>query len=284
MSCLVSPLTCLCTCLASSLVLSRLSFSVSLCLCLCVNLSVLCGVCGVPVCTFKNASVCPSKTPPCVDSKRPRVYRHHARMCYHMRAWCRYTRGRFESTHGGFWDGQTGERGGKEGEGSGVTVSSANHETAHVELSRASERFTERNPWFLPIQGLRTSREQHVPESSNHSLYLIRLFSFSNLDRKLRRESAHTTHTITNTKTPHNTHTQHTHTHQPTHPPTHGPTDPPNTTHLSSSPPTRTRTRTCTCTCTYKEKCCLYVIMNRHGRNNIRNGIAWAQTSHGTFT
>ena len=24
--------------------------------------------------------VCPSQKPPCVDSKRPRVYRHHARM------------------------------------------------------------------------------------------------------------------------------------------------------------------------------------------------------------
>ena len=73
----------LCLCLSLSVsVLSRLSFSVSLCLCLCVNLSVLCGVCGVSVCTFKNASVCPSKTPLCVDSKRPRVYRHHARVCY----------------------------------------------------------------------------------------------------------------------------------------------------------------------------------------------------------
>ena len=96
------------------------------------------------------------------------------RTCYHMRAWCLYTRGRFEPTHGGFWDGHTEERG-KEGEGRGVTVSSANHETAHVELSRALERFTERNPWFLPIQGLRTGREQHVPESSNHSLYLMKL-------------------------------------------------------------------------------------------------------------
>ena len=75
-----------------------------------------------------------------------------------MCAWCRYTRGRFESTHGGFLDGHTGERGGKEGEARGVTVSSANHETAHVELSRALERFTERTPWFLPIQGLRTGR------------------------------------------------------------------------------------------------------------------------------
>ena len=44
-------------------------------------------------------------------------------------------------THGG-------EGGEKEGEGREVTVSSANHETAHIELSRALERFTERNPWF----------------------------------------------------------------------------------------------------------------------------------------
>ena len=48
-----------------------------------------------------SSSVCAFETSPCVRSKRPRVYRHHARMCYHMRAWCRYTRGRFESTHGG---------------------------------------------------------------------------------------------------------------------------------------------------------------------------------------
>ena len=92
------------------------------------------------------------KKPPCVDSKRPRVYRHHAHMCYHMRACCRYTRGRFESTHGGFWDGHTEERGGKEGEGRGVTISSANHETAHVELSRALERFTERTPGSYPFK------------------------------------------------------------------------------------------------------------------------------------
>ena len=34
------------------------------------------------------SSVCPSQKPPCVDSKRPRVYRHQARM------------GVFERTHG----------------------------------------------------------------------------------------------------------------------------------------------------------------------------------------
>ena len=35
------------------------------------------------------------KRPPCVDSKRPRVYRHHAHMLKQMCAWCRHTRGRF---------------------------------------------------------------------------------------------------------------------------------------------------------------------------------------------
>ena len=62
-----------------------------------------CGVCGVVFGAAWHAEKA-------VDSKRPRVYRHHARICYHMRAWCRYTRGRFESTHGGFLDGHTGER------------------------------------------------------------------------------------------------------------------------------------------------------------------------------
>ena len=119
---------------------------------------VCCGVCVV----WCVARLGTQKKPPCVDSKRPRVCRHHAHMCYHMRAWCRYTRGRFESTHGGFLDGHTGERGGK-GRRRGVTVSSANHETAHVELSRASERFTERNPWISHIQGLRTGRELSPP-------------------------------------------------------------------------------------------------------------------------
>ena len=119
-----------------------------------------------------------------------------------------YTRRLLGRTH---W-----EEGWKEGEVRRVTVSSANHETAHVELSRASERFTERNPWFLPISGLRTGREQHVPESSNHSLCLIKLFSFSNLDGNSG-GNQHTQHTVTNTKTLHNTHNTHIHTNPHTH-------------------------------------------------------------------
>ena len=37
---------------------------------------VACGVCGVPVCTFKNASVCTFKTSPCVPAPRPHVLPH----------------------------------------------------------------------------------------------------------------------------------------------------------------------------------------------------------------
>ena len=119
--------------LVSSLLLSRLLFSclvslsLSLSMCLSVSVSVwccvlwccvvcvlcvcvLCCVCGVVcvlcVCVvfvvWCVARLGTQKKPPCVDSQRPRVYQHHAHMCYHMRAWCRYTRRRFESTHGGF--------------------------------------------------------------------------------------------------------------------------------------------------------------------------------------
>ena len=50
--------------------------------------------------------VCGFKTSPCVRSKRPRVYRHHAHIFQHMYAWCRHTRGRFECTHGGVLEDQ----------------------------------------------------------------------------------------------------------------------------------------------------------------------------------
>ena len=51
-------------------------------------------------------SVCPFN-PPCVRSKRPRVYRHHAHMCFNMFARCRHTRRRFECTHGDVLHGHT---------------------------------------------------------------------------------------------------------------------------------------------------------------------------------
>ena len=46
-----------------------------------------------------RCGVARSKTP-CVESKRPRVCRHHAHMLKHMFVWCGYTQGRFGRIHG----------------------------------------------------------------------------------------------------------------------------------------------------------------------------------------
>ena len=119
--------------LCLSLFLS-VSVSVSLCLCfrVCMVLCVLCCVvCCVVCCVWWCvARLGTQKKPPCVDSKRPRVYRHHAHMCYHMRAWCRYTRGRFESTEG--------EKRRERGGGSPSVLLTMRRPI--VELSRALER------------------------------------------------------------------------------------------------------------------------------------------------
>ena len=224
MSCLVSlslslsvPL---CFCLLSlslSLFLS-VSVSVSLCLRVVLCVVVLCGVCGV-LCVWCGVwrGLARRKKPPCVDSNRPRVYRHHAHMCYHMCAWCRYTRRRFESTHGGFLDGHT------EGRGSSLVLP----KFAHVWLSRDSEVHHKKPVDLHHFQFENKSREQHVADSSEHSLCLMKLL------RDTAEGSTHNTH-------------QHTHTHQHivTHRPTHHHTP------FPPYPPSPTRKRTCTCTCT----------------------------------
>ena len=53
---------------------------------------------------------------------------------------------------------------------------------AHVEFSLGPREVHQRNPWILHFFSLRIDREQHVPDSTNHSLYLMKLFSFSNLE------------------------------------------------------------------------------------------------------
>ena len=53
---------------------------------------------------------------------------------------------------------------------------------AHVGLSRAPERFTESYHWIFHIFSLKIGPEEHIPESSNHSSCLIKLFSSSNLE------------------------------------------------------------------------------------------------------
>ena len=49
---------------------------------------------------------------------------------------------------------------------------------AHVEFSRDPE-VHQRNLGSYPTSSLRIGREQHVPDSSNNSLYLIKLLSYS---------------------------------------------------------------------------------------------------------
>ena len=53
---------------------------------------------------------------------------------------------------------------------------------AHVGLSLDPREFHQRTLWIFCIFSLRIDREQHVPDSSNHSLYVIKLFSLSNLE------------------------------------------------------------------------------------------------------
>ena len=94
-----------------------------------------------------------------------------------MRVWCRHTRGRFESTHGGRFERTH-------------ALSLLPQHTTPVQLTkkhphRVFDLVTEvhqRNERILPIFSLRIGREQHVPDSSNHLLCLIKLFSFSNLE------------------------------------------------------------------------------------------------------
>ena len=128
-----------------------LSVSVTMSLCLRVVLCVvvLCGVCVV----WCVARLGTQKKPPCKDAKRPRVYRHHAHMCYHMCAWCRYTRGRCASTHGRYFGPTHG--------GQGVIVSAAYQNLATCG-DHVLQMFTTRYQSILPIFSLRTGRESNT--------------------------------------------------------------------------------------------------------------------------
>ena len=132
--------------------------------CVCV-----CGVvwCAVWCGTLKTPCV-DSETPPCVDSKRPRVCRQHAHMLFSMCAWCRYTRGRFECTHGERFKSTHGGR--------RRFSLPKNHARMVITCFRGSPKKTFRS---FPCSSLRKDQEQHVPDSSNHSLYLIKLFTSS---------------------------------------------------------------------------------------------------------
>ena len=109
-----------------------------------------------------------SKRFPCVDSRRPRVCRQHAHMLFSMWAWCRYTRGRFEPTHGKRFESTHGGH-----------RQFCLPTTAHVGLSLGPTSSPKVTTGCCPCSSLRKDREQHVPDSSHHSLCLIKLLSNS---------------------------------------------------------------------------------------------------------
>ena len=100
-----------------------------------------CGVCRVvwhaenPVCRLNNASVCRFKTSPCMPATRA-----HA----------------FQPTHGGHRQ-------------------FCLQRTAHVGLSLGPAGSPKVTTGSCPCSSLRKDREQHVPDSSNHSLYLMKI-------------------------------------------------------------------------------------------------------------
>ena len=94
---------------------------------------------------------------PCVDSKRPRVCRHHA----HGDVFERIHGGRSESTHR------------RQGGSSSVLLTKICPRGGYFVL----QRFTTETLGSFPFSSLRIGREQHVPACSNHSLYLMKLLS-----------------------------------------------------------------------------------------------------------
>ena len=113
--------------------------------------AVWCGTLKTPCVDSKNASVCRFKTSPCMPA-----------------AWCRYTRRRSECTHGERFKSTPGGR--------RQFSLPKNHARMVITCFRGSPKKTFRS---FPCSSLRKDREQHVPDSSNHSLYLIKLFTSS---------------------------------------------------------------------------------------------------------
>ena len=85
-----------------------------------------------------------------------------------MWAWCRYTRGRFECSHGKRFESTHGGH-----------RQFCLPRKAHVEFSLGPREVHQRNRWIMHIFSLRKDREQHVPDSTNHSLCPIKLLSNS---------------------------------------------------------------------------------------------------------
>ena len=138
--------------------------------CVGVHVVLVVCVCGVVWCVWH------AETSSCARSKRPRVYRHHAHMCFNTCA-------RGASIHGDVLNVHTGG-GGRWGHRQFCLP-----KFAHVGLSRVSE-VQQRNPCMSPIFSLRIGREQHVAESSIYSLHLNTLFNSRHMTQRHSTEHA----------------------------------------------------------------------------------------------
>ena len=161
----------------------------------------MCVWCGVVWCGTLKTPVCTFKTSPCVPAPRPHVVTRAGVVPAHTGTFLNVHKEGVLNVHTGrgvcVGRGRRGGRG-EEGRGGqrdtptptqthctpttqntqGVIASCAT-KTCHVGLSLYPREVHQRNSWILHIFSLRTDREQHVPDSCNQSLYLIKLFSFS---------------------------------------------------------------------------------------------------------
>ena len=148
------------SCLVSRLVFLSPCVVVVCCGVLCL---VCCVLCVVVCCCGAVAVWCVTlKNLPCVRSKCPRVYRHHAHMYKNMCAWCQYTRGHFERTHGGRGRGgqrDTPHRHSTQHTTTHKTQHTREHNTAYQNLPTQGyhvlQRFTKSKHWILNVFSLK---------------------------------------------------------------------------------------------------------------------------------
>ena len=156
------------------------------------------------VCRLKNVPVCTGTTSACIKTCGRSVGTHGDVLNPHTEVF-------FFSCHTGRWEGR------KRGRVSPSVMLTMNGPRRYHLL----ERFTERTPWILQISSLRIGREQHVPDSSNHSLFLLKLFSLSCPEGHCGGNDKHTTPSLLSL--PHHTTNRHDHKykHQHQHKDTH---------------------------------------------------------------
>ena len=134
----------------------------------CVGCAVVCGVVvcvGCVVCGMARWNRCVLIQNASIESERPRVYGHTSACVTHVDTVPLHTK-----------------------------VFSVPHHT-HIQhptpkwLTQSShvfQRLTKSTRWTLPTSSLTMNREQHVPDSSNHSLYLMNLLNSSLPERNCR--------------------------------------------------------------------------------------------------